>query len=88
MSRVAAKPMPRTSGSFAVYCSSYNSAGLKPPFTHTWPGSGVPGNGVFAQSANAQSPAGITTVPLLTPVALSDTAETSDALEVSSVAGG
>ena len=51
-------------------------------------GSGVPGNGVVAQSANAQSLAGITTVPLLTPVALSDTADTSDALVVSSVAGG
>src|SRR5438034_7588105 len=87
-SRAAAKPMPSTSGSFTVYCSSYNNAGLNPFFRQMCAGSGVPGNGVFSQSANVQSPAGIFTSPLFTPIALSDTADTSVALLVSIVTGG
>src|SRR6266850_1679788 len=88
MSRVAANPMPRTSGSFTVYCSSYSSAGLKPFFTQMRAGSGVPGNGVLSQLANAQSVLAMLTTPFLTPAALSDTAEISVAFVVSRVAAG
>src|SRR5436190_16715536 len=87
MSRVAANPMPSTSGSFAMYCSSYRSAGLNPPFRQIRVASGVPGNGVVSQFANAQSVLRISTVPLFTPVALSVTADVSDAFVVSRVVG-
>src|SRR5882672_1145878 len=80
--------MPSTSGSFTVYCSSYKSAGLKPFFRQMCAGSGVPGNGSFSHVANAQSEAAIFTSPLFTPVTLSDTADTSVAFVVSSVAAG
>src|SRR5262245_51414817 len=53
-----------------------------------WVGSGVPGNGVFSQLANAQSPLAMLTTPPLTPEALSDTAEISLAFVVSRVAAG
>jgi hypothetical protein len=88
MSRVAANPMPRTSGSFTVYCSSYSSAGLKPFFKQMCAGSAVPGNGVCSHVANAQSVLAMFTTPRLTPAALSDTAEINFAVVVSSVAGG
>src|ERR1700730_10796813 len=88
MSRVAANPIPSTSGSFTVYCSSYSRARSNPLFRQTWAGSGVPGNGACEQSANAQSLLEIFTSPLFTPVALSDEADTRVAFVVSSVRGG
>src|SRR5436190_18878338 len=88
MSRVAANPMPRTSGSFTVYCSSYSSDGSKPFFKQMCVGSGVPGNGVCSHVANAQSVLAMLTTPPLTPTGLSDTAEINLAFVVSSVAAG
>src|SRR5204863_6343830 len=55
-SRHAAKPMPSTYGSDAVYTTWYMRVGSKPFFRQIWPGSGVPGNGLPAsQRAQAQS---------------------------------
>src|SRR5688572_22911120 len=66
MSRVAARPRPRTSGSRAVYASSYARAGSKPPLRQMLAGSGAPGNGVSRQLANLQSlGAMVTTRPLI-----------------------
>src|SRR5262249_9177135 len=59
----------------------------KPFFAHTRDGSGVPGNGVVRQSANAQSLAPIDVMPVFTPEGVSDVADTSDAPFVSSDAG-
>src|SRR5262245_23775303 len=87
-SRVAAKPMPRTSGSFAVYCSSYSSDGLNPFFRQICVVSGTPGNGVVSHVANAQSVLAIFTTPLFAPIGVSATADTRLAAAVSSVAGG
>src|SRR5688572_8071812 len=87
-SRVAANPMPSTSGSFTVYSSVYRRAGSNPFFTQIRVGSGVPGNGVDEQSANAHAVLGIVTAPFFTPVAISPVADVRVALEVSSEAGG
>src|SRR5438477_325853 len=54
-SRGAAYPMPSTSGSFAVKVNVYSTVGSKPSFMQILPGSGVPGNAVVRQSANAQA---------------------------------
>src|SRR5262245_24522158 len=51
-------------------------------------GSGTPGNGVFSHVANAQSVLASFTLPLFTPIGVSETADTSVAAAVSSVAGG
>src|SRR5437868_13603946 len=88
MSRVAARPSPRTSGSFAVYTSSYSRFGLKPSFTQSRVGSGVPGNGTVRQSANAQAARGTTATPPFTPVVVSDVAVVSVHLPCSALAGG
>ncbi len=61
---------------------------MKPLFKQMRAGSGVPGNGVFSQVANAQSALAIFTTPDLTPSAVSETADTSVAFDVSSVAAG
>src|SRR6185295_12191976 len=80
--------MPRTSGSLTVYWSSYSRVGSKPFFKHTRVGSGVPGNGVVSQEANAQSALAIFVTPDLTPSAVSESAEINVAFDVSSVAAG
>src|SRR6185295_4494898 len=86
MSRVAARPIPSTSGSLAVYTNSYNSDGLKPLFRQSRVGSGVPGNGVVRQSANAHSLPGTRPSPVVRPSTVSEAWNVSEAFEVSSVA--
>ncbi len=68
--------------------SSYRRAGSNPFFTQIVSGSGVPGNGVVEQSANAHSVLGIVTAPFFAPVAISPVAEMSVAFVVSSDTGG
>src|SRR5438876_12190052 len=80
-------PAPRMYGSFAVYVSSYSSAGLNPALRQMRVGSGVPGNGVVRQSANAQSVLAIAATPVLTPAGVSAVADVSLALAVSRLNG-
>src|SRR3954464_7550836 len=72
-SRNAAKPIPRTYGSFAVNASWYSSFGSKPFFRQICVGSGVPGNGLVAlHFAHAQSVLGIVVVAPMVPSGFSD----------------
>src|SRR6188474_216914 len=80
--------MPRTSGSFAVYWSSYSSDGLNPSFRQICVVSWMPGKGDFSHVANAQSVLAIFTTPLFSPISVSATADTRVAAAVSIVAGG
>src|SRR5512134_3315147 len=81
-SRVAANPSPWTLGSLAVYTSSYRYAGSNPPFTQIFRGSGVPGNGVVVQSANAQASLRTGTIELV-----SERRRVNVAFDVSRLAG-
>src|SRR5262245_46466145 len=75
MSRVAAKPTPCTSGSFAVHTRLYASAGLKPSLRQMRVGSG---RGVVrcvahdVQLSHAQSVLGIVLTVPMTPSIVSD----------------